>query len=272
MHALLIDIGNTSLKIGLSAPDAVIASYTLPTDIKQSGDSLGFQLACLLGHAGVRIPGAPIFEGAIEPLPRPEVCIISSVVPGVNPLMTHACERYLGLKPLFAHRDLPIPLENQYEHPAEVGADRLVAAFGARRLLPQARSVVSVDYGTATTFDCVTDNAYLGGLICPGVMSALGALATHTAKLPRIALATHSDIPIVGRSTVTSLNHGFLFGFAAMTEGLYTRLQNSLEGPVAFVATGGFAPDVARVVTCFDLVRPDLILEGLRLLWQENRQ
>lgn len=269
MHALLIDIGNTSLKIGLSGPDAVITSYTLPTDPKQSGDSLGFQLACLLGHAGVAIPGIQVFGDT--PAPHPEACIISSVVPGMNPLLRHACERYLGLHPLFACRDLPVPLANHYERPDEVGADRLVAAFGARRLFPDARSVVSVDYGTATTFDCVTDNAYLGGLICPGVMSSLGALATKTAQLPRIALTTRSDIPIMGRSTVTSLNHGFLFGFAAMTEGLCTRLQHSLEGPVAFVATGGFAPDVARIVNCFDLVRPDLILEGLRLLWQEKR-
>ena len=119
----------------------------------------------------------------------------------------------------------------------------------------------------ATNFDCVTGNAYLGGLICPGVMSSLGALATRTAQLPRIALTAHADVPIVGRSTVTSLNHGFLFGFASMTEGLYARLTKTLEGPVAFVATGGFAPDVARVVDCFDLVRPDLVLEGLRLLW-----
>ena len=138
--------------------------------------------------------------------------------------------------------DLPIPLENRYERPNEVGADRLVGAFGARRLLPDVRSVVSVDYGTATNFDCVTGNAYLGGLICPGVMSSLGALATRTAQLPRIALTAHADVPIVGRSTVTSLNHGFLFGFASMTEGLYARLTKTFEGPVAFVATGGFCP------------------------------
>ena len=214
MHALLIDIGNTSLKIGVAGIEGLVASYTLPTDTQQSGDGLGLQLAYLLGHAGFGTPGTG---------------------------------------------------------PGNVAADRLVGAFGARRLLPDVRSVVSVDYGTATNFDCVTGNAYLGGLICPGVMSSLGALATRTAQLPRIALTAHADVPIVGRSTVTSLNHGFLFGFASMTEGLYARLTKTLEGPVAFVATGGFAPDVARVVDCFDLVRPDLVLEGLRLLWLESR-
>lgn len=254
MHALLIDIGNTSLKIGVSGADALLASYTLPTDVTQSGDSLGLQFLQLLQHAGYAVTA----------------CFISSVVPGMVPVVRHACARYLGLDPVFAHKDVPVPLENRYEHPSEVGADRLVAAYAARRLFPDTRSVVSVDYGTATTFDCVTDNAYLGGLICPGVMSSLRALAVRTAQWPRIALASRSDVPIVCRSTVTSLNHGFLFGFAEMTEGLYARLLKTLEGPVACVATGGFAPDVARVVTCFDLVRPDLILEGLRLMWREQ--
>ena len=264
MYALLIDIGNTSLKIGLANPEKLITSYTLPTDTSQSGDSLGLQISHLLDHAGASFRNESGDGGM-----RPTACVVSSVVPGMIPLVRHACERYLNLKPLFAHHDLPIPLENHYERPNEVGADRLVGAFGARRLFPNVRSVVSVDYGTATNFDCVTGNAYLGGLICPGVMSSLGALATRTAQLPKIALCTHSDAPIMGRSTVTSLNHGFLFGFAAMTEGLYSRLTQTLEGPVAFVATGGFAPDVARVVQCFDLVRPDLVIEGVRQLWIE---
>lgn len=264
MYALLIDIGNTSLKIGIASTERLLTSYTLPTDTTQSGDSLGLQIAFLLDHAGVCLDP----KGATDRI-RPTACVVSSVVPGMIPLVRQACERYLHLSPLFAHRDLQIPLENHYERPNEVGADRLVGAFGARRLFPDSRSVVSVDYGTATNFDCVTGNAYLGGLICPGVMSSLGALATRTAQLPRIALSTHSEAPIVGCSTVTSLNHGFLFGFAAMTEGLYQRLTSTLEGPVSFVATGGFAPDVARVVHCFDLVRPDLVIEGLRILWLE---
>ena len=266
MYALLIDIGNTSLKIGVAGREGLLASYTLPTDTTQSGDGLGLQLAYLLGHAGFGTPASLDGKVALD------ACMVSSVVPGMNPLVTHACQRFLELRPQFAHRDVPVPLENRYERPNEVGADRIVGAFGARRLFPEARSVVSVDYGTATNFDCVTGNAYLGGLICPGVMSSLGALATRTAQLPRIALTAHESAPIVGSSTVTSLNHGFLFGFASMTEGLYARLTKTLEGPVAFVATGGFAPDVARVVSCFDLVRPDLVLEGLRLLWLETAQ
>lgn len=261
MRALLIDIGNTSMKIGLSSADAILTSYTLSTNAAHSGDSLGFQLLKIFEDAGIPFKGKNA---------RLAACYVSSVVPNMDPLLRHACERYLNITPIFAHQDLAVPLENHYEHPMEVGADRLVAAYGARCLFPDSCSVVSVDYGTATTFDCVTNQAYLGGLICPGILSALSALSTKTAQLPQIALDTEADSPIVCRNTVTSLSHGFLFGFAAMTEGLCKHLREILKGDVAFVATGGFAPAIARVTSCFNLVRQDLILEGLRLLWQSR--
>ena len=253
---LLVDIGNTSIKIGMSRGEDVLASYTLPTDFtNQSADSLGLQLKALCEHASLA-------ESV-------RACIVSSVVPGMDPLLRQACKRYLAVEACFAHQDVAVPLENHYERPQEVGADRLVAAYGARCLYPDAEGLICVDYGTATTFDCVRGQAYLGGLICPGVMSALGALATRTAQLPRIALESNAEGPIVGRNTITSLNHGFLFGFASMTEGLCARLARDLPENRIILATGGFARAVARVTTVIDAVHPDLILEGLRRIHQE---
>ena len=120
---------------------------------------------------------------------------------------------------------------------------------------------------SATTFDCVSGNTYLGGLICPGLFSSRNALAANTAKLPRISLEMTDSHVSIGKSTITSMNHGFLFGFAAMTEGLCERLKEELPGPTLVVGTGGAAHDLARICRAFDVVRPDLILEGLRLLW-----
>ena len=259
-HALVLDIGNTSVKLGIVDPDSVRVSFSLPTDTLQGGDLLGLRLCELLKQAEYEI--GPLAIGSV---------LASSVVPAMNPLLAHACQRYLGLRAGFAHLDVPIPLQNHYENPKEVGADRLVAAFAARRLFPDARSVISIDYGTATTFDCVTDNAYVGGLICPGVMSSLGALSSRTAQLPRIPLSVDDTCLTPGHSTVTSMNQGFLFGFAAMSEGLCARLKERLPGPCPVVATGGFARAVARVTSCVDAVRPELLLDGLRLLWCESR-
>ena len=256
---MLVDIGNTSIKMGLAGEGGILTAYTLPTDYAgQSADSLGLRLLNMLEHAGT-----------VCPTTRVRACMVSSVVPGMDPLLRGACERFLHVKPVFAHQDVQVPLENHYERPREVGADRLVAAYGARRLYPDPVSLICADYGTATTFDCISGQAYLGGLICPGVMSALGALSTRTALLPRIALEARADRPIAGRDTITSLNHGFLFGFSAMTEGLCARLAKDLPGPVFTVGTGGFAQAVADVTGCIDAVHPDLILEGLRFLHAE---
>lgn len=261
---ILFDIGNTSIKVGIATHASVLASYTLRTDAGQTADSLGLTLLTLLGHAGLQ-------AGSIE------ACVASSVVPALEPLLCEACQRFLGQAPLWVPRDIPVPLHNAYLRPAEVGADRLVGAFAARLYCPQAASLVSVDFGTATTFDCITgqgDKArYMGGLIFPGVQTATSALAMNAARLPRVSLEVSEQEPCVGRDTVTSINHGIIFGFACMVEGLTQRLRQQLDGPVEIIATGGFAPAIARVSDCFDHVLPSLLLDGLRQLyvrWAHN--
>jgi type III pantothenate kinase len=258
-YTLLFDVGNTNIKFCPATSEALGASFALPSAESECGDLIGLHLDVLLRRQQITPD-------------RIEACIASSVVPALTLPLRHACRRFLDRDLLLAPEDLPIPLENRYASPSEVGADRLVGAFAARRLLPSAPSIISVDYGTATTFDCVSGNAYLGGLICPGVLSSATALASRTAKLPHIGLDVDDIRPEVGRSTVMSINHGFVFGFAAMTEGLCRRLAEPLAGPVSVIATGGFAGSLAKVVRCFDALRPDLLLEGLRLLYYESKE
>jgi type III pantothenate kinase len=255
--ALLFDIGNTNIKIGVTRKNASLASYVLPSNERQTADEFGLTLLQILRHSGLE-PDA--LSG----------CLASSVVPDLNLIVRRACERFFGLRLLFAPDDIPLPLENRFARPHEVGADRLVGSYAARMLFPAATSIISVDYGTATTFDCVQGNAYLGGLICPGVLSSMSALASNTAKLPRISLEVGESAPAPGLSTSTSLNHGFVFGFAAMTEGLIERLSGFLQGPLSVVGTGGFSSSIAAVTDCFHAVRPDLLLEGLSLLYKEH--
>lgn len=256
-YTVLFDVGNTNVKIGFASQGGLEASFTLPSDRGDTGDAFGLRLAQTLRHQGISPD-------------QVEACVGSSVVPPLTSFIRHACLRFLGKPLLLAPEDLPIPLDNRYEQPREVGADRLVGAFAARRLMPEPISIICVDFGTATTFDCVSRNAYLGGLICPGVLSSVTALSLRTAKLPHIALDVDESGPVLGRSTSMSINHGFVFGFAAMTEGLCARLSSMLQGPVAVMATGGFAKSLAGIVTCFTVVRPDLLLEGLRLLYYEQ--
>ncbi|RXE68108.1 type III pantothenate kinase, partial [Muribaculaceae bacterium Isolate-002 (NCI)] len=157
------------------------------------------------------------------------------------------------------------------ERPSEVGADRLVGAFAARRLCPDAAPLLEVAFGPAVTFDCVSGQAYLGGLIFPGPATALAALSREAAKLPRVNLDIRAQEPAPGRDTTTSIQHGLVFGFVCMVEGLSQRLKRQMPGPAKVLATGGFAASIARVSPVFDQVLPALLLEGLRRLYYEER-
>ena len=255
---LLFDVGNTSIKVGMADNGRVLASYSLPANVAQTADSFGLLLLSLLGHAGVGPAGL-------------SACVVSSVVPGMDPLLREAVARFVGCPLLRAVDDLAVPLVNRFERPAEVGADRLVAAYAARRQFPEAASLVVADFGTALTLDCVSGDAYLGGLIFPGPGTALQALATHAAKLPQVDMDVTDEAPTPGRDTVTSIRHGLFFGYVSLTEGLCGRLGRQLPGPVTTVATGGFAAAIARVSKVYDAVLPALLLEGLRRLYSEYR-
>lgn len=255
---LLCDIGNTSMKVGLADAKRVITSYSLPVRLNETSDSLGLSLLALLRHAGAE-PGNLV------------ACVASSVAPAMEPALKEAAARYLGCPMLFAPGDLPIPLENRYERPDEVGADRLVGAYAARKHYPDAASLIVVDFGTAATFDCVSGQAYLGGLIFPGPATAATALAAHTAKLPYVNLDMRACDPAPGRDTATSIRHGLVFGFVAVTEGLCGRLRRQLAAPVKIMATGGFAAAIARLSPIFDAVLPALLLDGLRRLYYEEK-
>ena len=255
---LLFDIGNTGIKVGLASESTVLTSYTLRTDAGQTADDAGLKLLGLMRHANL-------------PPEALHACVACSVVPNRNHIMREMCRRYFHRELLFAPEDIPVPLLNHYERPSEVGADRLVGAYAARKLIPEATSLICVDFGTALTFDCVTQNAYLGGLIFPGVHTAALALAGNTAKLPDVSLEFDDAAPVPGRSTATSISHGIVFGYAALVEGLCARLSSQLAPPVATLATGGFAAEIHKITPCFSRLAPGLLLEGLRLLYLENK-
>ena len=270
---LLLDVGNTNVKIALARPDhGLVASYALPTAPAgglDTPDAWGLKLLDICRVENVS-PGQVTGIAA------------SSVVPPMNPVLARAAERFFGqavrFAPGSAPEGLPLPIENRYARPAEVGADRLVTAFAARELC-DAPALIVVDYGTATTFDCVLEGAYLGGLICPGVLSSARALATGTAKLPHITLEippARADGGLdIGASTSQSLNLGLIHGFAAMTEGLAARLSRTLlpgrEDEARVIATGGFAARIAQVCPAVHEVREDLLMEGLWRAYQRAR-
>lgn len=252
---LLFDAGNTNTKVCLATDEGLGESYTLPTRPANTADDWGLKIESILRREGV------------EPH-TVEACVISSVVPPLDPLIAGMAHRFLDCEALFAGRDIPIDIENHYARPEQTGADILVGCLSAR-LTYDADNLIVVDFGTATTLACVQGTAFMGGLICPGVLSSTAALAGGTAKLPQVDLTLASPEIHWGRSTEECLNQGLVFGFAAMVDGLVDRLTGQMDGPFV-VATGGLAQTIAQVSETIDEVRPDLVMEGLWMAYYND--
>ena len=255
---LLIDIGNTNTKIGIAMGDNIISTYVLPTTLSETSDTFGFKIFALCRHIKVSITDIKLW-------------IVSSVVPPLNGIIKESGRKYSKCRVVFVPEDLPLPLENRYSNPSEVGSDRLVTAYAARNLF-SSPSLIVIDFGTAATLECIQNNTYLGGLICPGILSSLDALGQKTAKLPKISLDVEDNNIHIGDSTITSMTHGFIFGFASMVDGLCNRLRSFLTGDITVVATGGFAPKFKNVCTSIDEIRSNLLLKGLLMASKRLRR
>ncbi|WP_461208423.1 type III pantothenate kinase [Desulfocurvus sp. DL9XJH121] len=250
-HVLLIDIGNTNLKASIGGPDAppppgravVVPTFADPVQALTPG------LLAASQSAGV----SP--DNVAD-------CVVSSVVPRANAPLAQAVRKLFGCATLFVPGDLPLGFDNMDRIPGNVGADRLVGCRAARTMYPEVKNLIVVDFGTATTMDCVRGNEYLGGMTCPGIESSGRALATGTAQLPELTLALDGPLRL-GFGTMLSLNQGFIFGFAAMVEGLAARLTEVLGGEALVVATGGLAKTVADHCPAIRYVHPNLIFRGL---------
>lgn len=245
---LLFDAGNTNTKICIADENGLGESYTLPTRPANTNDDWGLKIEAILQREG--------FD------PRSvEACIISSVVPPLDPLITRMARRFLECEAIFAGRDLAIDLDNEYARPEQVGADILAGCLSAR-LTYEAENIIVIDFGTATTLACVMGNAFKGGLICPGVLSSVSALSNNTAKLPTVDLTLTNDTLTWGKTTEECLNQGLVYGFASMIDGLVAKLSLQMDNPFV-VATGGLARTIAQVGDSIDELRPDLVMEGL---------
>lgn len=245
---LLFDAGNTNTKICLADDTGLGESYTLPTRPANTADDWGLKIEAILEREGV----AP---DSIE------ACVVSSVVPPLDPLIQRMAGRFLDCEARFAGRDLEIDLDNEYARPEQVGADILVGCLSAR-LTYDHENLIVIDFGTATTLACVKRTAFKGGLICPGVLSSTSALSSGTAKLPKVDLEIKSGTLSWGKTTEECLNQGLVFGFASMIDGLVDKLSAQMDDPFV-VATGGLSTNIAQVSERIDELRPDLVMEGL---------
>jgi type III pantothenate kinase len=194
--------------------------------------------------------------------------ILASVVPPLTTVFQELIERYMGQQVLVVGPGIETGVEIRIDNPAETGADRVANTAAVHRLY--GGPAIVLDIGTATTFDVVSEKGeYMGGAIAPGLGISAEALVRRTARLPKVELEPPPS-PI-GRSTVTAMQSGLVFGYVGLVRELITRLKTELGGKPKVIATGGMADMVAEWVKEIDIVNPRLTLEGLRIIYELNQ-
>jgi type III pantothenate kinase len=254
---LALDIGNTNITLGLVHGETIMAARRAATKTASTPDELEVLIDSLL-----RLDGASLADVSGISL--------ASVVPALTGVTTVLAERR-GVQLMIAGSgNMPMPIRVQ--RPTEVGADRLVNGVAVARLY--GTPAIVVDFGTATTFDCVSrDGAYVGGAIAPGLELGLEALASRTARLPRIELVEPQKA--IGTDTVSAMQSGVVLGYRALTLGLLERIRDELAraekidaAKIQVVLTGGLsAAPWARNLPGVDAIDPELTLKGLAILW-----
>ncbi len=258
---LVVDIGNSHTVTGMYENNELIGQWRLNSNAKSTADELAILYQTLLTIAGIK-------KEKIKGI------IIASVVPILQSAWITCCEKHFSAhleQNLFVVKVDKIKdlISVLLDNPHEVGADRLVNAIAAWNL-HKCKQVV-IDFGTAITFDCVTEKCeYLGGTILPGIAISLEALANKTANLPHIDVAD-PPLAIIGRTTVQAMKSGILHGYGGMIDGLVKGLKSEMvtneDEEFKVVATGGMANLIAPYATSIDVIEPMLTLYGLQIIY-----
>jgi len=265
---LVVDVGNTNTVLGVFARvanasgaldgppsyDRLVAHWRVATRQASTVDEYGVLFRNLFSMANLEV--AEIHG-----------IVISSVVPPLDPVLRQVCERYFNSKPLFIEPGVKTGMPVHYDNPAEVGADRIVNAVAAFE--KYGGPCVVVDFGTATTFDCVSGKGeYMGGVICPGIGISADALFQRTARLPRVEI--RKPARVIGSNTVGSLQSGLYYGYLSLVDGILELLLGEMGKETKCIATGGLGSMIGTGSKYIKNVDDSLTLDGLRIIWSRN--
>jgi type III pantothenate kinase len=251
---LAIDVGNTQTHVGTFEGAHLVEHWRFATVREATADELASLLVGLLGLRGLTLHD---LDGAI----------VSSVVPQLTHEYEQVSDRYLAGTLLLVGREVRTGMPIRIDNPRELGTDRLINAIAAYERYGGA--CIVVDFGTSTNYDAVSaDGEYLGGVLAPGVEISMEALSERAAKLPKVDFEPPTET--IGRSTLTALQSGLIYGTAGQVDGIVARMREELGVEAEAIATGGLAAAIVPFCAEISEVDDELTLTGLRLIHERN--
>jgi type III pantothenate kinase len=252
---LVIDAGNTSTTFALFDGTDSRLRWRLPTSIERSRDEYAAEIRSQCERAG------------IDPTQIDGIAI-ASVVPALNSALEQMAVEHFTLPPLFVDHTMRTGLKLLYDSLSELGADRIVDAVAA--VAKYGAPCIVVDFGTATTFNAINAaREFLGGAISPGLMTCSEALFARAAKLPRVEFK--QPAAVIRSSTVGAIQAGLYYGYLGLVDGILQKMLAEMGGTPRVIATGGLAPLIASASQYIDLLDETLTLDGLRLVYEQNK-
>jgi type III pantothenate kinase len=256
---LALDIGNTNITIGLfniqngKVLPEPLKVWRMSTTKWQTSDEYATMLMDMFHYSG--------FDSK-----KITYAGIASVVPSLNLVFKELVKNYFGKESFFVNSTNTCGITFAVANPKEVGADRVADAVAAYSMY--GGGCVIIDFGTATTFDCIDEKGrYIGGAIAPGPAISAQTLSLKTAQLPQVEMK--KPLKSIGTATVECIQSGLYFGYVGLIRELINRIKSEMEVR-HIIATGGLARLMLNDIKEIEVVLPNLTLEGIRIIWEKN--